>query len=68
MKFICSYIKFHQIGNNFALVVPISGRLSSVFQEGYHKKKDLKGLKGSQTLEGVSDKEEIRFLDTLHDA
>jgi hypothetical protein len=32
------------------------------------EKKDLKGLRGSQTSEGVSDQEEARFRDTLQDA
>jgi hypothetical protein len=68
MKLICSYIKCYYIGNTFSLVVPVSGRLSYVFQEGYHRKKDLKGLRGSQTSEGVSDQEEARFCDTLQDA
>jgi hypothetical protein len=67
MKLICSYIKCYYIGNTFSLVVSVSGRLSYVFQEGYHKKKDLKG-RGSQTSEGVSDQEEARFRDTLQDA
>jgi hypothetical protein len=43
MKLICSYIKCYYIGNTFSLVVPVSGRLSYVFQEGYHRKQDLKG-------------------------
>jgi hypothetical protein len=41
MKSICSYIKCYYIGNTFALVVPISCRLSYVFQEGYHRKERL---------------------------
>jgi hypothetical protein len=44
-----------------------------LFQEGYlmysrkvtTEKQDLKGLKGSETSEGVSDKEEAMFHDTL---
>jgi hypothetical protein len=68
MKSICSYIKCYYIGNTFSLVVPVSGRLSYVFEDGYHKKKHLKVLRGSQTSEGVSDQEEVRFRDTLHDA
>jgi hypothetical protein len=68
MKLICSYIKCYYFGNTFSFVVPVSSRLSYVFQEGYHRKQDLKGLRGSQTSEGVSDPEEARFHDTLSDA
>jgi hypothetical protein len=32
------------------------------------EKQDLKGLRGSQTSEGVGDQEEARFCDTLQDA
>jgi hypothetical protein len=41
MKLICSYIKCYYIGNTFALVVSVSGKLSYVFQEGYHRKERL---------------------------
>jgi hypothetical protein len=68
MKLICSYIRCYYIGNTFVLVVPVSGKLSYVFQEGYHKKQDLKGLRGSQTSKGVNDKEEAMFGETLQDA
>jgi hypothetical protein len=57
MKSICSNIKFYCIGNTFSLVVLVLGKLSYVFQEGYHREQDLKGLRGSQTSEGVSKKQ-----------
>jgi hypothetical protein len=68
MKLICSYIKCYYIGNTFSLVVLFWAGYPTYSRKVTTEKKDLKGLRGSQTSEGVSDQEEARFRDTLQDA
>jgi hypothetical protein len=62
MKLICSYTKYYYIGNTFSLVVSVSAGYPTYSRKVTTEKKDLKGLRGSQTLEGVIDQEEANLV------
>jgi hypothetical protein len=63
MKSICSYIKCYFIRNTFALVVSVSGKLSYVFQEGYHR---IARLERTQSESVIKKKQGSMTLCRMH--